>query len=174
MYEVKKRVFMSLSKNQKSALCNYLRAFVKKMPENDLLEIWQKFYDEEKYYLEIESSRFEFLCDIIDEEDFYNDTMIFLRECKKYFEYKKSQEPYIQAQRAFEKQKREFLKELKMKSERPTKKQLYYYEVLCKKYDLVKEDTESLSKFDLREKISRIIDEHTTNYKDFDWWWNWA
>ena len=95
MYEVKKRVYPSLSKNQKSALCNYLRAFVKKMPELGADEIWQKFYDDEKYYLEMNSSRFEFLCDIIDEEDFYNDTILFIRECKKYFDYKKSQEPVI-------------------------------------------------------------------------------
>lgn len=168
MYEVKKRVYPSLSKNQKSALCNYLRAFVKKMPELGVDEIWQKFYDDEKYYLEMNSSRFEFLCDIIDEEDFYNDTMLFIRECRKYFDYKKSQEPVIQAQKAFEKQKREFLKELKMKSEKPTKKQLYYYDALCKKYGLEKDKTEELSKFDLKERISRIIDEHSTDYKNID------
>ncbi|MCM1009873.1 MAG: hypothetical protein NC390_03205 [Fusobacterium sp.] len=168
MYEVKKRVYPSLSKNQKSALCNYLRAFVKKMPELGVDEIWQKFYDDEKYYLEMNSSRFEFLCDIIDEEDFYNDTMLFIRECRKYFDYKKSQEPVIQAQKAFEKQKREFLKELKMKSEKPTKKQLYYYDALCKKYRLEKDNTEELSKFDLKERISRIIDEHAADYKNID------
>lgn len=168
MYEVKKRVYASLSKNQKSALCNYLRAFVKKMPELGVEELWLKFYDDEKYYLEMNSSRFEFLCDIIDEEDFYNDTILFIRECKKYFDYKKSQEPVIQAQKAFEKQKREFLKELKMKSEKPTKKQLYYYDALCKKYGLAKEDTEILSKFDLKERISRIIDEHAADYKNID------
>ncbi len=168
MYEVKKRVYASLSKNQKSALCNYLRAFVKKMPEISIEEIWQKFYDDEKYYLEMNASRFEFLCDIIDEEDFYNDTILFIRECKKYLDYKKSQEPIIQAQKVFEKQKLEFLKELKMKSEKPTKKQLYYYDVLCKKYALEKDNTEELSRFDLKERISRIIDEHKADYKNID------
>lgn len=168
MYEVKKRVYASLSKNQKSALCNYLRAFVKKMPELSMDEIWQKFYDDEKYYLEMNASRFEFLCDIIDEEDFYNDTILFIRECKKYLDYKKSQEPIIQAQKVFEKQKREFLKELKMKSEKPTKKQLYYYDALCKKYALEKDNTEELSRFDLKERISRIIDEHKADYKNID------
>lgn len=168
MYEVKKRVYPMLSKNQKSALCNYLRAFVKKMPEFGVDEIWQKFYDDEKYYLEMNASRFEFLCDIIDEEDFCNDTILFIRECKKYFDYKKSQEPVIQAQKAFEKQKREFLKELKMKSEKPTKKQLYYYDALCKKYGIKKENIDELSRFDLKERISRIIDEHKSDYKNID------
>ncbi len=163
MYEVKKRVYPSLSKNQKSALCNYLRAFVKKMPELDVDEVWQKFYDDEKYYLEMNSSRFEFLCDIIDEEDFYNDTRLFIRECRKYFDYKKAQEPVIQAQKAFEKQKREFLKELKMKSEKPTKKQLYYYERLCKKYNIEKK--ELTSKLEARNEIERIINEYNDYYK---------
>lgn len=168
MYEVKKRVYAAFSKNQKSALCNYLKAFVKKMPDFSVEDLWNKFYDDEKYYLEMNSSRFEFLCDIIDEEDFYDDTLKFLRECKRYLDYKKSQEPYLQAQKAFEKQKREFLKEVKMKNEKPTKKQLYYYDALCKKYGLEKEDTEELSRFDLKERISRIIDEHTTDYKNID------
>lgn len=168
MYEVKKRVYLSFSKTQKSALCNYLKAFVKKMPEFSVNELWEKFYEDEKYYLEMNSSRFEFLCDIIESEDFYNDTRLFLCECKKFFEYKKSQEPLMAAQKAFEKQKREFLKELKMKSEKPTKKQLYYYDTLCKKYGLEKDNVEELSKFDLKERISRIIDEHSTDYKNID------
>ncbi len=168
MYEVKKCVYLSLSKNQKSALCNYLKAFVKKMPELDVDELWTKFYEDEKYYLGMNSSRFEFLCDIIEEEYFYNDTRRFLLECKKYFDYKKSQEPLLQAQKAFEKQKREFLKELKMKSEKPTKKQVYYYDALCKKYGLEKDNVDELSKFDIKERISRIIDEHSTDYKNID------
>lgn len=168
MYEVKKRVFLSLSKAQKSALCNYLKAFVKKNLELSLDDLWQKFYDDEKYYLEMNSSRFEFLCDIIDEEDFCRDAQRFLSECKKFFEYKKAQEPYLMVQKNIEKQKREYLKELKMKSEKPTQKQLYYYDVLCGKYGLEKGDVETFSRFDLKEKISRIIDEHATDYKNID------
>lgn len=168
MYEVKKRVYPLLSKPQKAALCNYLKAFVKKMPDFDVQELWDKFYEDEKYYLEMNASRFEFLCDIIDEEDFYNDTILFLKECKKFFEMKKAQEPIIQAQKAYEKQKREFLRELKMKSEKPTQKQLYYYDRLCKKYGLEKDDTDELSRFDLKERISRIIDEHKEDYENID------
>lgn len=168
MYEVKKRVYSSLSKNQKSALCNYLKALTKKMPGFGVQEIWQKFYEDEKYYLEMNCSRFEFLAEILDEEDFYNESILFLRECKKFFDYKKSQEPYLQAQKEYEKQKREFLKTEKMKTEKPTQKQLYYYDRLCKKYSLEKENTEDLSRFDLKERISKIIDEHTTDYKNID------
>ena len=55
-----------------------------------------------------------------------------------------------------------------MKSEKPTKKQLYYYDALCKKYGLEKENTDELSRFDLKERISRIIDEHKADYKNID------
>ena len=117
---------------------------------------------DEKYYLEIDSSRFEFLKDIIDDEEFKSDTLKYIKECKKYYEYKEKQRPIIEANKAFEKQKREFLKEVKMSKEAPTKKQLYYYEKLCKKYSLEKRELES--KLDARNEIDRIINEHNEYY----------
>ena len=48
-----------------------------------------------------------------------------------------------------------------MSKEAPTKKQLYYYNRLCKKYNIEKKDTNTLSKLDLRNEIERIIDEHS-------------
>ena len=66
----------------------------------------------------------------------------------------------IEAQKEFEKKKRKFLQEVKMSKEKPTKKQLYYYDKLCKKYNLVKKDTDELSKLDLRDEIERILNEH--------------
>ena len=168
MYEVKKNVFLSLSKNQKSALCNYLKAFVKKNPDLNADEIFQKFYDDEKYYLEMNSSRFEFLENLLDDEDFFRDAQKYISACIEYFENKERQKPIIQAQKDYEKKKREFLKQVKMQHEKPTKKQLYYYDALCKKYGLEKENTDEMSKFDIKEKISGIIDEHQNDYKYFD------
>ena len=48
--------------------------------------------------------------------------------------------PIINAQKEFEKKKRKFLQEVKMSKDKPTKKQLYYYDRLCKKYFLEKKD----------------------------------
>ena len=53
MYEVKNRIYLNLTKTQKSALCNFLRALVKKSPELQEEEILEKFIEDEKYYLEI-------------------------------------------------------------------------------------------------------------------------
>ena len=143
MYEIKKQIYLDLTKNQKSALCNFLRALVKKSPEAGVDEILEKFIEDEKYYLEINASRFEFLGEIIDDEQFLKDTELYLKECRKYYDYKKKQEPIIQANKEFEKKKRKFLQEVKMSREAPTKKQLYYYERLCKKYNIEKKELTS-------------------------------
>ena len=159
MYEIKKQIYLDLSKTQKSALCNFLRALVKKSPELSVDDILNKFLEDEKYYLKINSSRFEFLADIIDDTQFLSDTEKYLKECRKYYDYKKSQEPIIQAQKEFEKKKRKFLQEVKMSKTEPTKKQLYYYERLCKKYNI--EKRELTSKLEARDEIDKILRENS-------------
>lgn len=163
MYEIKNKIFLEFSKTQKSALCNYIRALVKKLPDFGLDEILNKFLEDEKYYLEIDSSRFEFLKGFLDEEQFISELKLYIKECKKYYDYKKSQAPIIQAQKDFEKKKRKFLQEVKMSKELPTKKQLSYYKSLCKRYNIEKKDTNELSKLDLKNAIEEILDEHKTD-----------
>ena len=127
MYEIKKQIYLDFTKNQKSALCNFLRALVKKSQDLSIEDIWASFVADEKYYLELNCSRFEFLSDIIDEESFKSDTIKYLKECKKYYDYREKQRPIIEANKEYEKKKRKFLQEVKMSKETPTKKQLYYF-----------------------------------------------
>ena len=89
MYEIKKQIYLNFTKNQKAALCSFLRALVKKSPELSADEVFDKFIEDETYYLVINNSRFEFLSDIIDDDSFINDTKLFIKECIKYYEYKK-------------------------------------------------------------------------------------
>lgn len=159
MYEIKKQIYLDFTKNQKSALCNYLRAEVKKSPQLSCEEIWDDFVYNEKYYLEMNCSRFEFLKGIIESDLFKSDTLKYLKECKKYYEYKEKQRPIIEANKAFEKQKREFLRDVKMSKQEPTKKQLYYYEKLCKRYGLEKRVLES--KLDAKNEIDKILTEYS-------------
>lgn len=163
MYEVKSRIFLEFTKTQKSALCNFLRASVKKLHDYSIEKILNKFIEDEKYYLEINSSRFEFLKDFLDDEKFISEAKLYIRECKKYYDYKKTQVPLIQAQKEFEKKKRKFLQEVKMSKETPTKKQLYYYNNLCKRYNINVEDVNNLSKLNLKNLIEEILNEHKTN-----------
>ncbi|CDE43074.1 unknown [Clostridium sp. CAG:768] len=158
MYQIKNQIYQDMTKTQKSALCNFLRALVKKSPQMSVEDIYDKFVEDERYYLEINNPHFEFLEDYLDSDKFMEESILYLKECRKYYDYKKKQEPIIQAQKEFEKKKREFLKEVKMSKEAPTKKQLYYYDRLCKKYNIEKK--ELTSKLEARDEIDKILNEH--------------
>ena len=102
--------------------------------------------------------------------DYLRDEMIaiFKKNGKKYYEYKESQRPFIEKQKEFEKKKRKFLQEVKMSKEEPTKKQLYYYDKLCKRYNIEKKDVETLSKLDIRDEIERILNEYSRNNENLN------
>ena len=168
MYQIKNRIYLNFDKTQKSGVCNYLRALVKQNLNLSCEEILNKFTEDEKYYLQMNASRFPFLADYIEDETFLKDTEDYIKECIKYYEYKEKQKPLIEAQKEFEKKKRKFLQEVKMSKEKPTKKQLYYYERLCKKYSLEKKNTDELSKLDLSDEIERILNEHSDDYNNID------
>lgn len=168
MYQIKNRIYPTFDKTQKSGICNYLRAIVKQNPHKSCSEILDMFLDNEKYYLELNASRFPFLAEVIDDSDFLRDTIDYIKECIKYYDYKEKQRPLIEAKKEFEKQKRKFLQEVKMSKEKPTKKQVYYYDKLCKKYSIDKKDVNELSKLDLRDEIERILNEHSDDYKIID------
>ena len=120
------------------------------------------------YYQKLNASRFPFLAEFIENDEFISDTKKYINECIKYYQYKEKQKPIIQAQKEFEKNKRKFLQEVKMSKEKPTKKQLYYYDRLCKKYCIEKKEINELSKLDLRNEIERILNEHSNDYKNVD------
>ena len=166
MYQIKNQIYQEMSKTQKSALCNFLRALVKKSPQFSVEDILDKFLEDEKYYLEINNPHFEFLQNYLDDNKFLDETLLYLEECRKYYDYKKKQEPLIQAQKEFEKKKRNFLKEVKMSKETPTKKQLYYYDRLCKKYNIEKK--ELTSKLEARNEIESILNEYSRDFENID------
>ena len=114
MYQLKSQIYLDMTKTQKSALCNFLRALVKKSPEFSVNEILDKFVEDELYYFDINNPHFEFLENYLDDKKFLEETLLYLKECRKYYDYKKKQEPIIQAQKEYEKKKREFLRNVKM------------------------------------------------------------
>ncbi len=168
MYQIKNRIYPDFDKTQKSGVCNYLRALVKQNLGLTYSDILDKFLEDEKYYLAQHASRFPFLENVIDDRDFLRDTEEYIKECIKYYEYKERQRPIIEANKKFERKKRKFLQEVKMSKEKPTKKQLYYYDRLCKKYSIEKKNVEELSKLDIRDEIERILNEHSDDYKNLD------
>jgi len=165
LYSTKQRIYIYLDKTQKSALCTFLRSFVSNEVKNsDAAEansLLDKFIEDQDYYLKQNASRFPFLAEYLADDTFLSETLDYIKACKKYYEYKKSQAPVIAKQKEFEKKKRKFLQEVKMSKEPPTKKQLYYYERLCKKYNIEKKDIETMSKLSMRDELDRIINEHS-------------
>ena len=168
MYEVKNRIYKDFNRVQKTGLCNFLRALVKQNLEQEVDLIYDNFVEDERYYLELNVSKFEFIADYLDDREFERDTKLYLRECKKYYEYKQSQAPIIAAQKEYEKKKRKFLQEVKMSKEKPTKKQLYYYEKLCKRYNIEGIEVKTASRLDMRNEIERILNEHSTDRGNAD------
>ena len=163
MSYIKSKIFLNLSKTQKSALCNFLRALVKKSPDFCVSEIFNKFIEDEDYYFKINNPHFEFLQEILFDENFQKETLLYIEDCKKYYNYKDLQKPLIEAQKRFDKEKKNYLKQIKMSKEPPTKKQLYYYDSLCKKYNIEKKEINNLSRLDLKQLISEILDEYSRN-----------
>ena len=74
MYQIKTRIYLDFDKTQKSGICNYIRALVKQHIDLTCSELLDKFLEDEKYYLELNSSRFPFLEEYIDDDKFLKDT----------------------------------------------------------------------------------------------------
>ncbi len=159
MYALKKRIYQNFSKTQKAALCNFLRALVKKSPEATA----EKFIEDETYYHAQNQPRFEFID--LDDERFFKETKMFMNECRRFYEYQK---PRAEAQKAYLKKQREFARDQKMKREPPTQKQLKYYKSLCKRHNIDIIEQEQMSKYSVREEIARILNEHTGDCEDID------
>lgn len=168
MYQIKKRIYKDFDNTQKNAVCNNLRALVKQNLKLSPSEILEKFTENEKYYLELDASRFPFLADCIEESEFLSDTEAYISECIKYYRCKEAQKPLIEAQKEYEKKKRKYLQEVKMSKEKPTQKQVYYYTKLCKRYNIELKDINELSKLDMRNEIDRILNENSTAYENID------
>ena len=163
MYEIKNRIYLGLNRVQKTGLCNFLRAMVKQNLDLSVEDIYAKFVEDEQYYQELNVSKFEFLAGMLETSQFELDSKLYIRECRKYYEYKKSQEPIKAANKEFERKKRKFLQDVKMSKETPTKKQLYYYEKLCKRYNIEGIDVTTASRLDMKNEIERILNEHSGN-----------
>ncbi len=160
MYNLKSTLFLDLTKNQKSSLLGCVKNFVKKHKEKSTEDIIGLFIEDETYYYEQGVPHFEWIIEEFEKEEFLKQLKIYIDDCKKQLEQKDAQKPFLEKQKAIMKEQRQKAREFKLSKEPPTKKQLYYYDKLCKKYNLEKTNTETLSRLDLMRMIERIVDEH--------------
>jgi len=164
MNSVKSKVFNYLTKAQKSDFCHYLYAYVKKNHEKQTSQMIDSFVEDEKHYLSIDSTRFPWLGEYINSEEFLKDLELYVNECKKKCEYAEKQRPYYEKQKQYAREQRKKAQELKMSKLPPTKAQLGFYKKLCKKYeikDIV--DVETASRLDLKHSIELILNTNKKN-----------
>ena len=165
MFYLKNTLFMTLTKNQKASLFSFLKSFVKKNYLNSTDKILQLFIEEENYYNNVGNPHFEWIIEYFDDDLFIKELKILINENKKQLELKEKQKPYIEKQKEIAKQQRKKASELKMSKQTPTKKQLYYYEKLCKHHKIEMENLENKSRLDLKNMIGKILDEYPESAK---------
>jgi|GEM_PF-934604 len=167
IYTAKSKIFNYLTKAQKSDLCHYIASFVKKHFSKESSEIADQFIQEEKYYLNINSSRFPWLEEYIENEEFLKELELYVKENQKKCLYKEKQKPLYEKQKVYAKEQRKKIQEFKMSKQPPTKAQISYYKSLCKKHGINNHlDPENFSKLDLRNAISKILDESEQTTKE--------
>ena len=168
MNSLKHQIFNYLTKIQKSDLCHYIASFVKKGYEKDSAELAEKFTEDQKYYLEINSTRFPFLKEFIDEPEFLKELELYIKECQKKFKYKEKQKPLYEEQKAYMKAQRKKVQESKMSKELPTRAQISYYKKLCQKVTIENPiDTNNASRLDLRDAIDKILKNEEIENRNF-------
>ena len=159
MENIKSQIFLYLTSRQKSQLLGTLKSYFKKF-ELNIEELSYKFLEDEKYYLDIGNPHFEFMKD-------YLDSNIFLKDMEKYFKFlnyeksmKEKLKPYLEKQKELQKKQRKKAQDFKMSKQKPTLKQIKYYEKLCRAHNKEMKDLTGATKLNLRDWIMEIINEY--------------
>jgi len=168
MKSIKSQIFNYFTKVQKSDLCHYIASFVKKDFDKAAEELAEKFVEDQKYYLEINSTRFSFLEEFIGEPEFLKELELYIKECRKKYKYKEKQRPLYEEQKAYIKMQQKKVKEYKMAKESPTRAQISYYKKLCQKLTIENPiDIKNASKLDLRNAIDMILKLEEVSDREF-------
>jgi hypothetical protein len=167
MESIKSKVFNYLTGSQKSELCHYISKFAKKHSDKATDDILNLLIEEEKYYIEINSSRHPWIIDYFEDETFYKDLALCIREIQRKLEYNEKQKPYFEKQKEYQKEQRKILRDKKMSKQPPTQKQVAYYKALCRKLDIDSNtiDLENASKLDLKIALDAILNEEGESKK---------
>lgn len=159
MYNLKNLLFSELTKNQKSSLFAFLKGLTSKHKEKSSEDILDIFIEDEYYYFKQNNPHFEWIIDEFENDQFLDELKKYILECKRHYDFKEAQRPFMEKQREIAKEQRKKSQEFFMSKQDPTLKQLYYYEKLCKKYNLPQNSTQGLSRLDLKKMIGQILDD---------------
>ena len=156
MYNLKKTLFLDLTPRQKSALFSFLAGFVKKNLTLSADVILDKFLEDEIYYHKMEQTHFHFVIENLEDEKFIEDILKFIKGMIYHINHL---EPLANKQKEYAKAQRKKAQEYKMAREKPTQKQIKYYEKIAKSRNLPVKNLENASRLDLKNWIGEILDE---------------
>ena len=162
MQNIKQLLFLYLTKRQKAQLLSYLSSLFKKFPSLSNNELIDRFFEDEKYYLDIGNPHFEFVRDYFNDDDFYRDLEKFFKYCAWEAEQKEKIKPLIEKQKEFAREQRKRASDFKMSKLKPTLKQLKYYDKITKAHNVEKKDTTNATRLDLRNWIMELVNEFDT------------
>lgn len=158
MFKISYYFLNNLTKNQKSSLVSYVKIFVKKHQALSIDDIWAEFVNDVEYDFAINNPRFPWLKDCLYEIGFEKDIRNIIKNTLQQIVYKERQKPYITKQKELAKEARKKANDWRQSHEKPTKKQILYYNALCEKKRVQKVDLSDKSKFDLKLMIAKLLE----------------
>lgn len=164
MFSLKNVIFLELTKNQKASLIAFLRNFTRKHAELSSEDIINLFVEDETYYNNVGNPHFEWIIPLFEKDGFMREITLLIKQYQQQLVEKEKQKPYLEKQRLYLKEQRKKLQDIKLSKEPPTEKQLKYYKTLCKRYDLTISLADNLSRLDLKNMISKIVDESAKKF----------
>lgn len=159
MFKTNFFILDSLSKIQKSSLVSFVKIFVKENHSLSAEDIYFKFLDEMEYDFAINNPKFPWIEEFLESEKFEKDVKNIIKNTLQQMVYKEAQKPYIEKQKAYAKIARKKATEWRQSHEKPTRKQISYYNALCEKNKVAKIDLSEKSKLDLKNMISELLNE---------------
>lgn len=148
----------NLSKNQKSSLISYIKTFVKKHKQLSVESVWAEFVNDMEYDFAINNPKFHWLKDLLYDLNFEKDVKNIMKISLQQMVYKERQKPYIAKQKEYMKLARKKATDWRQSHEKPTKKQILYYNSLCEKKKIEKVDLSDKSKLDLKLMIASLLE----------------
>lgn len=152
----------SLSKNQVSSLKSYLKIFAKKHSGLSVNDLFCGFLEEQIYLKNIFQPKIPWIYDFLDSKDFKFFAENIFQNFKINQKNKEKNKILYEKQKAVLKKQRESARFWRQSHEKPTKKQLLYYNSLCQKYNIQVEDIANKSKLDLKNMISAILEKESS------------
>lgn len=165
MTNLSKQFSDSLSVNQKASLKAFVKLFVKKNIDLEPKVVFKKIIEEFRYDFQLKYSRYVWLKNFIEEDIFKSYLFNLINKQMQYEKYKKIQTANKEKIKEFNKKYRQKAKIFRQSHEKPTVKQLKYYNFLCEKYKIEKVSLQDKSKLDIMNLISEIVEKHGKNEK---------